>query len=322
MGTLVVQDATGPEIEVGGSSSTGAGKGRAFFFGFVGTIFLLLFTIIKIPEPRLKSVLLGYLNFGASQMGVQILAPDSSISYWRGPEFILKNGSIVTAKAEPIRFDELRIKPTLLPLFLGKLGVNLTFVSKSGQIDLLTLYRSGLVEIDLKADNLDLKAIPFLSFVVPDIIGPVSSQGTAQIATKLNVDMESPHTLSGTISLKISKFALDSVSVMGLTVPSLSLSEVLIDLDALNGKLRIQKGSIGKANTADDIQATVAGDITLAKVIEASTVNLKTQFRFSEKILTSFSILDSVLTPGKKSDGSYAFSLTGSPQQPAFTPIQ
>ena len=106
-------------------------------------------------------------------------------------------------------------------------------------------------------------------------------------------------------------------------MPSINISELLSDLVIKDGELQFQNFHIGKRDsTQDDLIATVSGKITLNPILSSSTLNLRTNFMLSKKIQTAFVLIDTLLRPGKQTDGSYAYKITGTMNAPLPTPIE
>ena len=133
-------------------------------------------------------------------------------------------------------------------------------------------------------------------------------------------DMGTPSTLRGDINLNLSKILVEPQSIMGFSIPRLSISEGVAELEMSKAKGAIKTLRLGKpGNAADDINATATGEIALGKQWSRASY-IKTRFSFSENVMRSFVLLDALLGQAKQADGSYAYGLSGPVAAPNATP--
>ena len=170
--------------------------------------------------------------------------------------------------------------------------------------------------LSYKANKLELQKLGILPFVAGvQIAATVGGSGS------FSGDSSNLSSLDGEAALTLTQINLEPQSIAGFSIPQLSVSDAVAEIKAEKGKAVIKTFRVGKASPSksgiDDIQGAITGDITLAKQLEASQVNLKLHFTFSENILKSFVLLDALLGAGKQPDGSYSFTLTG----PLMSPI-
>ncbi|MFZ9596513.1 MAG: hypothetical protein ACO3A2_10600 [Bdellovibrionia bacterium] len=145
-------------------------------------------------------------------------------------------------------------------------------------------------------------------------------------------DLANPSSIGGSAEVSLSKLSLDAQSIAGFQIPKSGISEAVAKIQADKGKAVIKTFRVGKPNaapssattqapTADDLMASITGDVVLGKSIEMSQLNLKVNFALSETLMKSFVLLDALIGSGKQSNGSYSFSLTGPLYAPVAAPL-
>lgn len=308
------------ELSLGGKLKKTFGR-----IGWViaGIFLLLLFTLLKLPEDKLRAYVQGMISAQLAQQGITMTAAQSGISIGFGVSYEMKDITLTPAPpAQPIKIEKITVSPYLLALLQHKAGAKIWLENKGGKLDLSFTQSlkpgSGDIAWWAKATNLDLGAMGILP-TFANLQGSAVINGTIDIAGDMNV----PSTLAGTVALSLAKVTIDSQSIMGFSIPKLSISEGKVEADINRGKATVRNLELGRAgNTADDIRAKVTGDITLGRNWQYSTLNLHATFNLSQTILKSFSLLDALLGAGKKPDGSFAYDISGPVYSPNPTPAK
>ena len=277
---------------------------------------LILFTLVKLPEVRLKNYIQGTLSNVLSQQGMSFSAGSASLSILFGVSYTLKNVVITPPSPDlPIKIDELEVSPAFLPLLTGKMGGNLTL--KQGDGKLKASFALGKEEgsLSFSAKQLNLGRLGLMAMFAK-LKGSATVNGEGSLSGNLN----NPTTWNGPVKLDLSKITIDSQSISGFAVPALSISEGTLDATVGQGKALIKTLKLGKVGSADDLIANVTGDILLTRQMDQSTLNLKTRFKLSDKIVQAFPLIDALIGAGKQGDGYFAYNLSGPIFSPTPTP--
>ena len=285
------------------------------------TFALLLFTLMKLPETRIKNYVQGNISAALAPRGITLNAAQSSLSVGFGISYSMKDVTLSFATPQaPIHIDRIEVSPSILSMIIGKMGGRFWIYNGDGTL-------KGAFSMSTRSTKQDIDA----SFTIHEMnlgklgVFPLAAniQGSAIANGEASVtgDLNLPGTFNGSVDLNLNKITLDQQSIQGFAVPRLSISEGKIDVAMNQGKATIKTLKLGKpGSTTDDIIANVTGDIQLGKQWESSTMNLKTRFSLSQNVLKSFVLIDALLGNGKQSDGSYAFNLTGPLDSPAAAP--
>jgi type II secretion system protein N len=289
---------------------------------WLGMSCLILFTLLKLPEDRIRNFVQGEIASQLSAQGITMNASQSSISIGFGISYTLKDITLsFPPPQESIHIDQMSISPSLLSAILGKLGATIRVENKGGAMhasfSVPMRGPNGPVSLSFNCSNLDLGSLG----VLPATAG-IKGSALANGEGTVDGDTSLPTTLNGKIKLDFSKIVIDQQSVLGFSVPRLTVSEGKADIDIDKGKALIKTLRLGKpGNTADDLKANLTGDVVIGKNLPYSTLNLKADFSFSQTVLKAFVLLDAILGPAKMPDGSYSYTLTGPLNAPNATPM-
>lgn len=285
-----------------------------------GLTTLIIFTLLKLPEYKIKTYLEGVLNFSLSPYGLRIVPQDSTISIFLGPSYTLKEALFFFPPPHPtVRLERIKLSPSLFRLLFGQIGGDLEIIQQNSFIHLshsMPSLNSTKINTSFKFKKIDLCKLNILPFFT-------GIQGSAILDGKGSIsgDYQVPSTLEGNTTINLTKILVDTQTFSGFHIPRIYISESFGEIKINKAKINIQSLQIGKpGNSSDDLHATVTGDISLNKSWEISTLNLKIQFSFSQTILKAFSLLDTLLGSGKKENGIYSFTLSGTFLSPTFAP--
>ncbi len=283
----------------------------------LGMISLVFFTFLKIPETRLKNFIQATLVSALNTQGITLNAAQTSLSIGFGITYKLKEITLTRATSEEaIQIDEIEFSPSLFPLTFGTLAGKVSLKKGDGFLKsrfwLKNFKTSPVIQTTVQLKKIDLGKLDLADFKhTEEINGDLSFTGDPKV----------PDTWKGEINVNLSKLILPQQMLAGFLVPSLAITEGVADLKIENAKVHLNKLRLGKAgaqpeDTKEDLIANATGDITLGKTLDSSTLNLKAAFKPSPGVMKAFVLLDALLAPGKQSDGSFAYQLTG----PLFTP--
>ena len=266
---------------------------------------VLLFTIFKLPQARITSLLQGYVQIALDPYGIYLTDRGRELSTLHGFRYTLDHPTLEFADQTRVELDDLVVTPNFFPLLSGKMGVNATLHQGPASIILEGSGRGDKIDMKLDLDHVDIGKFGILSYLA-SLKGSGTINGNAQVAGTLS-DLTS---LTGGADLKVKNLKLDEQNLMGFQLPPLQISDGTININIQSGKLVIKTFQLGKG--ADDLILTLTGDVQLNRNLNASILNLKTNFGLSDKVKQSLALLDSILGPAKTVDGKYAYKLTGS----------
>ncbi|MDR3607246.1 MAG: type II secretion system protein GspN [Oligoflexia bacterium] len=279
-----------------------------------GIICLILFTLLKLPEDKIRGYIQGSINQALANQGISLSAAESSVSIGLGIGYTMKQVVInFPPPKDPVKVDQITVSPSILSLLTGKLGGSAHLLNKGSELIAHFSFpiqpKPGSQPINLTADahQLDLGALG----VFPMAAGV---QGSAIVNGNLALegDLSNPSGLSGHSQLQLSKIVVDAQSVMGFSLPRLAVADGKADVTIDNGKLNIRTLQLGKAsNPNDDVHADFTGSATLGRLWPLTTLNMKVDFGLSQNVLKALPLIDALLGAGKKPDGSYSYSLNG-----------
>ncbi len=281
---------------------------------------LLFFSILKLPDARLKAYIHGVIAAQLGAQGITFTATESALGLLLGPRYTLRG---VTLEFPPpraaVKLDELTVKPSLLATLLGKAGGSISLVQGDSSLSGTVYTRfSGRpwYQVDLDFERLNLGRL-----------GVFSAAAGVQASALLNgslagtFDLDNLKDSQGKVDLQITKCVIDAQNIQGFAVPRLSISESRVEASIQGDQVAFKTLKIGKAGSADDLIATLTGKATLNRFLASSSLDLTANFSVSQNIQKSFAILDALLAPGKQADGSYSYKLGGAVNALFPTPI-
>lgn len=301
--------ATENTVEMDTSSSTKARRLLKKTGWVLLALFLLIFfTVMKLPEDRVKNYVQGSISSALSGHGVGFTAGQSWVSIILGLSYTMKDVTLTLPPPHPsVKIDRISASPSFLSLLTGALGGNLSVNHGEGKLGLGFSTRKTSTSFSFTAKSIDLGKLGILPMAA-------GLQGTGIVSGSgwLKGDFSVPNTLNGEIHVDLSKFVLSQQMIQGFSIPQINVSEGKLDVVIEKGKALVKTLKLGKiGDSSDDIHAHFTGDIQLEKQFDNSKLNLKSEFSLSEKITKSISLLDLLLGAGKQPNGSYAFLFTG-----------
>jgi type II secretion system protein N len=331
-------DGTGASAAgVGEETASGTTSGRrgamrlaAWSFFFVGL--LIFFTLLKIPERRIHSYVQGTLSAALAPRGISISPGESRLSLLLGPRYTMRDVTL-NLPAQTLKIDEIDIKPSFFSALFGKLGTRARIRQGKGELDAFFAVSAlgggagasdGGKELDL---SFEAEEVPLFQLGLVQLLAPARGEATFTGSGSFSGKGSDPSTWKGELEAKLLKLALEPQTLMGFKLPGLKIGESRIEVAAQGGKAQIRALKLGKsgasegASSQDDLTGEITGEILLGKTWGTSNLNLSARFRLSQAVTSSLSILEMILGNAKQADGSYAYSITGSLQAPAFSPV-
>lgn len=288
----------------------------------LGIFCLLFFTLLKLPEDKIRNYVQGMISSQLSSQGITLTATQSNLSIGFGISYTMKDITLnFPPPQEPVHIDQISISPSILSAFTGKAGATIHVENKAGILNASFSSPmsgpSGPISFSFSSNNMDLGSLG----VLPAMVG-IRGSAVANGEGHLDGDTSLPSTLNGKIQLDLNKIVIDQQTVMGFSVPRLGVSEGKADIEVDKGKALIKTLRLGKpSSTTDDVKANITGDVVIGKNLPYSTLNLKANLSFSQNVLKAFVLLDAIMGPAKQADGSYAYSLTGPLNSPNAVPM-
>lgn len=278
---------------------------------------LVLFTILKLPEDRLRQFIQGTIARELGQQGIGFRVNQGKVSIGLGISYVMKEVTLTFQDSgKTTKIDELTVAPSILPLLLGKMGGRVSLENAGGSLQGKVALSNNEMDISFKTKDLNLGKLGV--FDMGGVQGSAVTTGSGSIEGNSNI----PSTLTGDVNLNLKSIVIDQQSILGFSIPRLSISNGDLELDVSKGKAKIVKLQLGKPGSSDDIQATVSGDILLGRNWDTSTMDLKITLRLSDQLRRSFALLDALLGSMKQPDGSYAMRLSGPLTSPGVpTPL-
>ena len=275
---------------------------------FLGSFCMIFFTLIKLPEDRIKGLVQGNLAQVLGQGGISFTAGETKISYLFGITYVMQDVTLNFPPPEPsTHIEKITVSPSLLSLLYGKLGATITIKNGDGEMTIAGGIRGARVSASIDAQQFDIGRVGLLKLVA-NVSGAAVLNGKADFSSSTEDLTET----NATVQMDLRKIVINSQSIQGFTIPRLAMSEGRIDVDVDHGKGQVKTLRIGRPDSAtDDIKATLGGDILLGKTLQNSTMNLKAVFSLSQSLLKSFVLLDAILAQGKQPNGDYSYRLQG-----------
>ncbi len=308
------------ETTIEATEEPGGGTLRFLGFGFLFVTCLLVFTLVKVPQPKIHAWLLGTINQQLNPMGIQASAEEGHIELGLGLRYEMSMVRLTQISSQKVlKFSRLEVAPNILgPLLQGKLGAHFMLEEGAGTIIGDIKAKGDDFDADIQLDSLNLGKMGVLPFAAgldgtADLKGSVSLSGSPSSASGL----------SGKITLNLAKIVVDAQKVMGFDIPRTAISDGVFDIDIGAGKATLTTVRLGKPGSTDDLQGTATGDIKLSKVLASSDLNLRLKFGISEHYRQekTISMVESLLGANfKKPDGTFGVRITGPLYEPQSAP--
>jgi type II secretion system protein N len=274
-------------------------------FGFSCLVF---FTILKLPDDRLKEIIQGNIANALSQRQMSMTAGKTAISIFPRVSYTMSD---ITLNLPPpqasTHIDRIEVAPSLVSLLTGKLGASISIENGDGSLSAIASFRGSKIGIKFNSEKMDLGKIGLL----PALAG-ISGSMVVTGKGNLSIDADSMNQTDGEIQLALSHVVIDAQAISGFNIPKISVSQGKLEMDMNQGRGVLKSLILGQQSSAtDDIKANFSGDINLAKTLQLSTINVRGTFSFSTAVLKGLSLLEMILAPGKQPDGSYSYKIAG-----------
>ncbi len=295
--------------ETGETNSGGILRWLGFSCLFV--LCLLLFTVAKLPQPKIHAWVLGTLNQQTLPMGFEIAADEGKIQLGWGLVYEMSGVRLTKFENQKtLRFSRLEVSPSLIgPLLKGKLGgADFRLEEGAGVISGGVAVGSGSFSSNLQLEGVNLGRMGILPFAT-GLEGTADLRGTVDLAGPTNL----PSALTGRANLKLNKLVIDAQKTMGFDIPRTAVGEATVDILIDGGTATFTSVRLGKAGGSDDLFADVTGSIKLEDTLPRSTANLRVKFGFSDRYRQekTISLVESLIGMFKRTDGGFGLRLAG-----------
>ena len=282
---------------------------------FAAITLLGLFTITKVSENVVRDWALVLINQGLAEARLSMTAEEFQLGFIPKPNIFLKRVSIQNLTTNQyFQLDSIKLSPSILSLFTGKLGANIYIPMGDGNVDATVGVGGRNFSVSVTGSNLGLDRVLALAG-----FPGIKTKGQLSADIQVGGDLYTPPTWNGTLKLTGNAISILPQNLMGIELPMIKISEVKNKLTLTNGKIKVDEGNTGKLG--DDLFLQLSGDMTLQNRIEDSSANLKIALNLSSNITSSLTILDAILSSSKQPDGSYGYFVTGSLFAPLISPI-
>ena len=223
-----------------------------------------------------------------------------------------------------IRFDSIAVRPAILSLLFGKVGVIYSADIFDGDIDgrfkagKITAIKVGLDDIDI--ENIDflgnLLGLPFLG----ELRGDMDIEFPGQKINELSGDMK---LVIKDLQIGAKGSKLDLAKAGGgimkgaIKFDPVEVGDLVLELKGEDGTLKIEKLHASSKH----LELDGAGEIKIKKPFSLSTLNIYVKFKFKDAYISKspmtksvFSTLDRLnkFRQAKRTDGFWGFAIRGS----------
>ena len=209
---------------------SGGGGGYLRWFGF-GVLFiglLIVFTLVKVPQPKIHAWILGTLNQQMNAMGIQASAEEGHIEIGFGLRYEMTGIRLTMVDTQKVlKFSRLEVAPNIIgPLLQGKVGASFRLEEGNGSITGNLKAKGDEFDAEIQFDSLNLGRMGILPFAA-GLDGTADLKGSIALAG-------SPAAVSGMygkINLSLAKIVIDAQKFKGFDIPRTAISDALFDRD-------------------------------------------------------------------------------------------
>ncbi len=293
-----------------------------FLVGFFSFFFFLYFLF---PYQILKETLSTKI-FEETGLNLMILELSPKL-----PLGVSARKVIVSSPGKNFEYQEIDVRIRLLPLFVGKVGLEIDLIDKEGgtlefyasmgMMDLISPSADEMMvpkSLIIQSENFDVGSIVnfFLAKKAQDattnaLLKPLFEN--FQLEARMNVDIDFSLNASelekseGKIAVNFPKMKL-SILDPTLALPSQDFNKAMVQGSFKNGVLDIDKGS-GLQST--DLSAILNGKITQKQRLEQSVVEILFHIELKEALKKQFGWLLGFMGSKNSDDGKISVQISG-----------
>ena len=242
-----------------------------------------LFAYWSFPYERLKDRIIDEFNATQASSGLRIKIEELD-SYWfsgveaEGVQFISTPAAGAegkSAKAKVVNLDSVHARVSLLRLLFGTLHISFGVEASGGEISGFTSDADNGRTLEAEFDSVKVADMPMLAEVVP-----LPIDGALNGDVELRLPEGKLAKAEGKLALKINELTIGdgkSKIMNTIALPTLNAGELVLEGEALDGKLNISKFTA----TGKDLELVADGGIRLRDPFAASLAELNLRFKFS-----------------------------------------
>jgi type II secretion system protein N len=299
---------------------------------------LVVFSYVCAPWERLKNAIVSNFNANAP-LHMQV---DKLTWAWRFPGVVAKGVKFVGtppqaepgAKEKPAPeyvVEDMFARVSMFPLLWGTTSLALSLDGFGGNIDTSVKTSSDGRSLEMELTDVDASKMPYLA----DLIG-LPLGGTVSGKIDLKLPQEKLSLADGTIELKIADLTLGDGKTKirdMIALPTVRAGQFTMKADVTEGMMKLSELS----TKGPDLEVVSEGRIRLMDKPEASLAELNLRFKFADAYTNKDDMTRSIFgapgsnVPGlfdldpkmkraKRSDGFYAWRITGPLGRLAFAP--
>ena len=180
---------------------------KAAKFALLGGLFftcLFVFTLTKLPETKITSLIQGYVQVALDPYGIFITDQGREFSVLRGFRYKLIHPTIELSDQTRIELDELTVSPKLLSLLMFKPGAQIELKQGDSTIFIEGAGRGDKINAHVKLDQLNLAKFGLLSYFA-------QLKGGGLVTGELNIEgaLSEPLSLVGQALFNLKSIQID-----------------------------------------------------------------------------------------------------------------
>ncbi len=268
--------------------------GRAGLYLVVFVALLAIFTLVRFPAEKLVAGGVGALNNRIAPLSITFDRAEGRALLGAALYDVTlggRGGAMATA-------DLVTIRPALIGSLFGRPGAELVADIAGGSLAAAVRnhgYSQGIVSFSFGAEKIDTSRIDAVARSPwASVAGTVSGAGEG------SGDPNDGTTIEGAVRLLLRSASVTLSKMLFPDLPPIRLDEALIELTAADGKATVTTGSI----KGPEVQATLAGEIALAKNISFSRLNLTFSATLDGELKKRLGPFLAMIPGGGEGDGS------------------
>jgi len=276
-------------------------------YGFLTLLLTLYFMFLSFPFSEVQDRILPRLE---AQLPFRVAVEDIRPTPFLSLDLV--NVEVFPKAAGPaplLELQELRVRPSLLDLLIGRQTVRIRARLLDGSLGGKVSRRKGNWELAVSWDGIHPGKHPLLK--------QENAQLDAAVSGDLDLKTEGTQWIgsTGTLSLNLADGSIQGFQVSGFTLPqvkgvrgsgSLTLEKRKAVLDTLT-------------LTSDELSVSLNGNIDLAPRLNGSRLNLTGKLKLSGQLATQYEPMLSGFLRKRDAEGFFNFSLRGTLGAPRFS---
>jgi type II secretion system protein N len=231
-----------------GSGSRAKKTAKTFLWVTWGVFWLLVFTVLKLPEDRIQNYIQGSLSALLAPKGITFTSKKAHLSILSGVSYSLEDIELnLPAPSLPVHLEKIVVSPSIFSSILGHPGGSIEITQGGGKLAASVTMQKNAFSLSYQLTKFDIGKIGLLPMLA-------NFQGSAVIDGEgsLSGELDKPATLSGNIQLNLKNILIDQQSIAGFNIPRLTISEGKTSFLIEKGKVDVRSFSLGKPGNTND----------------------------------------------------------------------